>query len=69
LWDWLSSANDVSVERKQAMLAALDKPAKKQKTKRLQGKGLAASIGNMELDNFVTEQSKELFNELKTQPL
>jgi hypothetical protein len=57
-------SDDVPCERKQAMLEALHIPAKKQKSKRLDGKGVIGKIGSMELEGFVTEASKELFKKL-----
>ena len=58
-------SNDVPPEKEQVMLEALHRPATNQKSKRLEGKGLAAKIVNMELDNFVTERSRELFDRLR----
>jgi len=57
-------SNDVPCETKQVILERLHIPAKKQKSKRLDGKGVIGKIGSMELEGFVTEASKELFEKL-----
>jgi hypothetical protein len=59
-------SDDVPCERKQAMFEALHIPGKKQKSKRLDGKGVIGTIGSMELEGVITEASKELFKKLGT---
>ena len=54
-------SDEVPDERKLVMLNALHKPTRKQAVKVLEAKTLAEKIGNMELDDFVMEKCRELF--------
>ena len=54
-------SSEVASETKQAMLEAFEKPSKSKALKRLDGKSICNHLHMMNLDDFVTQRSKEFF--------